>query len=413
MAADFTVFNDMLKEYYTSKSPELLASYDHPLYNLVPKTTDWGGESGKYIVPLHVERPQAVGADFATVLSNKGMAGVYDRFEMGRKKKYGFAQLDRLTMLASMKSPKAFLKLYTAEVNGTLSQIGADIAWNLYRDATGKRGTVGSISTTTITLDKRTDVVGFSVGMKCVFTDGGSAAGAAQAGTSTLTGDYEITAINRSTGVLTFDTDLAALGVAATDHIHRDGDIVSYGTYLGIEGLSAHIPETAPSSGTFQGVDWTVDTDRLAGLRLAAASSTIEDALVDGGMRLKEAGKKVTHAFMNPYDGGRLIKELGAKVQHDKVKSPGKASVSFDAIKVYTPAGTVPVVFDADCPRDTIWMLNLNTWKLVSTNAAPHIFDNDVRMLRESNSDAYEVRCGAYLNLACNDPGSNLRIDLD
>lgn len=412
MAADLTVFNDMLKEYYAGPTPEYLGYKNHPLLAMVKKKTDWGGQASKYIIPLHLERPQAVANDFSTALGNKG-SGTYERFEMGRKKKYGFAQLDRLALLASMKEPKAFLKLYTSEVNGVLGQISADIAWSLYREASGKRATVGSVSTTAVTLANRAEVVGFNVGMKCIFSDAGGVPGAGAAGTSSLTGDYTITAINRSTGVLTFDTDLGALGVTTGDHVHRDGDIVSAGTNIGIEGLESHIPETAPTSGTFQGVDWTVDTDRLAGLRVDGSALTIEESLIDAGMRLKEMGKRPTHVFMNPVRFGQLVKELGAKVQHDKVKAPGKASLGFDAIRVYTPAGTLPVIPDADCPHDVIWVLDMKTWVLASTGPVPHIFNDDVRMLRSATADEYEVRCGAYLNLGCHDPGANLRIDLD
>lgn len=409
MAADLTIYNDMLEEYYAGPAPKYLGYKDHPLLAMIPKATNWGGQENKYIVKLWVERPQAVANDFTTALANKG-SGVYDRFEMGRKKKYGFAQLDRLALLATAQKPKAFMSLYTAEVDGVIAQMRADIAWGLYRASHAKRGTIGSISTTTITLANRTEVVGFNVGMKIVASDT-----TADPGVTALDSfeAYTITAINRSLGTLTTSVDAAAgAGWAAGDHLHRQGDIVTAGTFLGAEGLASHIPETAPTSGTFQGVDWTVDTDRLAGLRVVA-TGTIKEALIDAGMRMKEMGKSPSHIFMNPLKFGQLVKELEGTVQHDKVKAPGNASLGFDAIKVYTPAGTLPCIPDADCPYDTIWMLTLSTWKLVSVGGLPHLCDNDVRMLRSSTADEYEVRLAAYYNLACHDPGANCRIDFN
>lgn len=414
MAADLTIYNDMLQEYYAGPTPQYLGYKDHPLLAMMPKKTNWGGQESKYIIPLHIETPQAVANDFATALANKGN-GTYDRFEMGRKKKYGFAQLDRLALLASAQNPKAFMKLYTAEVDGTIAQMRRDIAWGLYRNSHAKRATVGSFSagaSSTITLSDRTEVVGFSVGMRIVFSDAGSAPGVAYTTGSAFVA-YPITAINRSTGVLTVTGNVTSgSSLANGDHIHREGDIAAVGTFLGAEGLGDHIPQTAPSSGTFQGVDWTVDTDRLAGLRLDGSALTIEEALIEAGMRLKEAGKSPSHIFMNPTKFGQLVKELGSKVQHDKVKAPGAASLGFDAVKVYTPAGTLPVIPDADCPYNQIWVLSMKTWTLASVGQLPQLADDDVRMLRSSTADEYEVRLAAYYNLGCSDPGANLRIDL-
>lgn len=422
MVANLTTFNDMLKEYYAGPKPELLAYKDHPLLAMMPKSETWGGQENKYIIPLHVRAAQAVANDFATALANKG-EGLYDRFEMGRKKKYGFAQLDRLALLASMQDPKAFLKLYTTEVNGVMEQMGADIAWNLYRNSHGARGriagTTGAFTNvaeaagdTTITLRDRSEIVGFEVGMKVVFSLGSAAPGVTAVHSFAA---YTISAVDRSAGTLFFDgaTLNTTSGVQNADWIHRQGDIVTAGTFIGIEGLDDHIPEAAPTSTLFQGVNRSVDTDRLGGLRISASSSSITDALVDGGMRLKEAGKAPDRIFMNPVRGGQLIKELGSNIVHDKVKAPGKASLGFDAIKVYTPAGTLPVVFDADCPQDVIWVLKMSTWKLASVKKMPHIADDDVTMLRSATADEYEVRLAAYGNLGCHDPGANLRIDLD
>lgn len=415
MTLNISEFEPMLKEYYAGPTPELLAYKNHPLLAMLKKRTDWGGQENKYVIPLWIETAQAVAADFSTALANKGQ-GTYDRFEMGRKNKYGFAQLDRLTMKASMKSPKAFLRAFTAEVDGVMSQLGRDTAWNIYRGGHGKRATVGSLSegggNTTLTLANRADVVGFSVGMTVVASDSAADPGVTAVDTFTA---RTIDAIDRSAGTLTFTGELlATAGWATGDHIHREGDIVTAGTFIGIEGLDDHIPETAPTAGdSFQSVDRSVDTDRLAGLRIDGSSLTIEEGLIEAGTRLFEMGKNPTHVFMNPVRYGQLIKELGSKVVHDKVKAPGKASLGFDGIKVYTPAGTLPCLPDPDCPQDVVWVLDMKTWVLASTGPYPELFDDDVRMLRSATADEYEVRMGGYGNLGCHDPGANCRIDLD
>ena len=420
MTLSYSEFNPMLKEYYTPRRVELLAYKDHPLLAMVPKQEDWGGRDGSgtgYIIPIWHGSAQATGANFTVALANKGQ-GQYDRFEMSKKTRYGFAQLDRMTMKASMKSPTAFLKAFSAEVDGIKSQLGRDTARSLYRQGRGHIGTVGSEAGAVITLSNRADIVNFELGMVVVFSDAGSAVGAAEAGASawaTASNRYTVDAVNRSAGTVTFtgQTPAATSGVAAGDFLHRYGDITVAGTYIDIEGLEAHFPETAPTSGdSFQGVDRSADTDRLAGVRVDASALTIEEGLIDAGTRLREMGKRPDRIFMNPVRFGQLVKEMSGRIIHDKVKAPGAASLGFKTIKAFTPAGDIDVVSDPDCPHDVAWMLTMNTLKLATTGAYPQIADEDSVMLRSATADEYEVRLAAYGNLGCHDPGANARIAL-
>ena len=418
MSLVISEFNPMLKEYYTSRQVEELAYNDHPLLAMIRKEEDWGGRDGAYTMPAWLTSTQAVGADFTTAINNKGN-GVYLRFQMGQRKRYAFAQLDRLVMKASMKSPKAFLKAYTAEVNGALNQYGRDLAWNVYRSETGKRGTLGAISfdgtNNLLTLSNRADVVGFEVGMKLKLSDGASAAGTVARDAFTDRG--AISAIDRSAGVLTIPgpTDLTGIADAytANDHIHRDADIVTAGTFICVQGLDDHIPATAPAAGdSFQGVDRSQDTDRLAGIRVDGTSLTMSEAFIDAGQRLREAGRRPSHIFCNPVRFGQLVKETESKVVRDKVKSPSGATIGFDTISVYTPAGVLPVVSDPDCPHDTAWMLNVKELVLASTGKMPEIAKEDTEMLRAATLDEYEVRIAGYGNLGIFDGGAHARISL-
>ena len=58
-------------------------------------------------------------------------------------------------------------------------------------------------------------------------------------------------------------------------------------------------------------------------------------------------------------------------------------------------------------------MLSMSFWKLYSLGKCPKILDSDgLRMLRESNADAVEVRVGYYAQLGCRAPGFNATIAL-
>ena len=332
---------------------------------------------------------------------------------MQKKKRYGFAQLDRLVMKASMKSPTAFLKAFSAEVDGIKSQLGRDTARALYRDGTGLVGTVGSEVGDTITLSNRSDVVNFELGMKVVFSSDG---GASALGTwSNASDQFTVDAIDRSAGTVTFtgQDPNATVSAVAGSTMHRYGDITAAGTYLDIEGLEAHIPATAPtSSDSFQGVDRSADTDRLAGVRVDASALTIEEGLIEAGQRMDEMGRSPDLILMNPTRMGQLIKEMSGTIVRDKVKAPGAASLGFKSIKAFTPAGDIDVVSDPNCPSDVAWMLTRSSWLFATTGAYPQIADEDSVMIRSSVADEYEVRLAGYGNLGCHDPSANCRIAL-
>lgn len=412
MTLNYSDFDPMLKEYYSSRRVELLAMRKHPLLALIPKVENWGGNEDTFKIPKWLTSAQAVGADFDAALAQKGR-GNYLRSSMTKRKRYGFAQLDRLTMKASMKDPKAFMTAFTAEVNGIKSQMGRATAANLYRNDTGLRGTVGAEAGAVITLEDREEHVNFEVGQIYVFSSDG---GTTERGTWSLAlHQYTLDAIDRTAGTLTFtgQDPGATSSVVAGDTIHRYGAIVTGGSFIDIQGLEDHIPKVAPTAGdSFQGIDRSVDTDRLAGLRLDGSSLSIEEALMDGGQRLAEVGKEVDKVFMNPAIFNQLQKELTTRVIHDKVKSPRNASIAFPSIKLLTAGGEVDIVPDADCQANVIWMLNMKSWVLATTGTYPQIADEDVTMLRAQNADAYEVRIAGYGNLGCYDAGSNLRIDL-
>ena len=410
MAADLTIYNDMLQEYYAARPRSTWGYKDHPLLAMIPKKTNWGGQASKYIIPLHVETLQAVANDFdrAREQGQRHLRPVRD----GPEEEVRLRPARPSALLASAQNPKASAKLYTAEVDGTIAQMRRDIAWGLYRNSHAKRGTVGSFSagsSSTITLADRTEVVGFSVGMRIVF---GRGLGPRRRlhdrlGVRRLP-DHGDQPLDRRPDRHR-QRHLERGARERRPHPPR-GRHRGRGTFLGAEGLGDHPPDRAQLR-HLPGRRLTVDTDRLAGLRLDGSALTIEEALIEAGMRLRRRASPPAHLLHEPDQVRPAVKELGSKVQHDKVKAPGAASVGFDAIKVYTPAGTLPVIPDADCPYDQIWVLTMKTWTLASVGMLPQLADDDVRMLRSSTADEYEVRLAAYYNLGCSDPGANLRID--
>jgi len=92
------------------------------------------------------------------------------------------------------------------------------------------------------------------------------------------------------------------------------------------------------------------------------------------------------------------------------VQAPGELGIGFDSVSVRTPAGSVRVVSDHQCPKGTGFLLDMKTWKLYSTRSAPHMVDEAGKFLRSHSADSYKVELAAYLQLGCDAPGRNARL---
>ena len=78
-----------------------------------------------------------------------------------------------------------------------------------------------------------------------------------------------------------------------------------------------------------------------------------------------------------------------------------------------SPAGLLKIYSDHNCPMNTAYMLQMDTWTLKTLGQAPRIIDFDgMKGLREANSDGVEYRWGYYGNVLCKAPGFNARVAL-
>jgi hypothetical protein len=217
---------------------------------------------------------------------------------------------------------------------------------------------------------------------------------------------FEILNVDRVNGVLTLEGDHAvASTIAANDYIFVSGD-----RGLGISGLEAWVPYTAPTSTPFFGVDRSVDT-RLGGLRKDGSALPIEEALIDADTMVAREGFAMDHYFMSHKKLGELKKALGSKVQYVDLKA--NASVSFRGVMVDGARGPIKCVADQSCPDNRIYGLKLDAWKLYSLGQAVRVLDTDgLQMLRQASDDGVEVRYGFYGNLGCKAPGANIVINV-
>lgn len=405
MALDLTAFDAALKVHYTDERIENMVYADNPLYALVGKYENFGGKN--LPVPLIYGNPQGRSADFSQA-QTRGAAtsSKLDDFILTRVKDYSIATIDNETMLASEGSENAWLEAATVEIDGAINAISRAHAVYMYRDGWGAIGTIGSISSNTITLGNADDVTNFELDMVLV--------AAASASSGNLRGSSPgdsciVTAIDRSVGTVTVDS-LPGTFQAGDSLIIKGDRQYTASTRQKMSGLEAWCPSSAPSSSSFFGVDRTVDVTRLAGLRVDGTAKPIEEVLIDAAMLVGREGRKLTHYFMNFSKYGQLEKALGSKVQYLDLKM---GEVAFRGIQINGPKGPINVVPDQNCQSNRIFGAELSLLKLYSLGKAVRTLDTDgLQMLRRASADGVEVRMGGYLQMGCKGPAGLVNIQV-
>lgn len=388
----------ILKTIYPSGLPKDATYKDNPLLALMPKATDFYGEDAK--APLKYAPNAGRSSTFSTAQSNssnvKNVA-----FRYTRNSDYAVARITNELILASKNNGGAFISALKQEIDSAQLNITNSAAQAMYGNGSGVIGQLAASTTlasTTLPLRSPDDVVFFEVGYKIKLS-------ATNGGGSVKAGVLTVTAIDRETGVLTVDQNISTAIATATvnDFISIEGDYDSK-----MKGLSAWIPQVAPTSGdNFFGVDRSLDVTRLAGFRGDLSSLPIEEALIQGGMKIGRDGGKVDHVFMSFQKYADLTKSLGSKVQYVDVIAKD-ANIGFQGVKVNLGKSIATVIPDRNCPENQMKMLQLDSWKLHSLEGMPMILDMDgLKMLRVSNDDAAEIRVGYYAQIACNWPGAN------
>jgi len=405
---DLASMNAALKELYDGQVVENLVYADNPFLAMVPKKTDFGGKYKP--IPIITGASQGRSSTFANAQTNQSAVQI-ESFLLTRKSDYSIATIDNQTMLASATDKMSFLEGSKIVIDGAIRSITLSLASSLFRSGTGSIGSIatGGITSGVITLADPNSVVQFEVNMvlQANATDGGTPRAAL---------GYVI-AVNRSAGTVTVSaTGLG--GAAGSPAAWAAGDflLVQGDVNAKVSGLQAWLPATAPtSSDSFYGVNRSVDTVRLAGVRYDGSAQPIEEALVDGSSLIAREGGKPGIAVMSYASYAALEKALGAKVQYVDMQGKAEhANIAFRGIMVNGANTMIKCFPDRNCPSQTAFLLQMDTWCLNSLGDAPQIlrYGDGLEMLRVANADAGEVRVGYYANLACQAPGWSGQLSL-
>lgn len=407
-----SIFTPYLKNMWHKGRVIDMAARKMPFYGMLRKTTDFYGEDRK--VTVKYVNPMGRSATFSKTQDN-AKAGRAVRFTVTRKSNYGTCFLNSETIEASQNNVGALYKALDEELEGTMQNLLQDLQIDLCSHGGGTRGqidtpvTPGGADLDYIPLDKPRDVRRFEVNqvLKCGTTNGTTAT-TFRSTPATAT----IVKIDRSAGRLYFAAGtFTGTNWAADDYLSVDGDIDAT-SLLGkkIKGLAAWLPYTAPSSGeSFNGIDRTTDTDRLAGLRRDLSTMTLENGIVTLASDISEAGGDPDIALISPRQFANLEISLGSKVRYDKASGTGDmAKYGWKAINIATDNGDVKVVADRGMPDERLYVLTMGSWEFSTLGEAPKAIQHDGnKILRVSNADDVEFRAVYRGDLLCDAPGHN------
>lgn len=405
-ALDATSFGPILKDLYTDERIWSLTYKDNPFLKWIAKFKKFTGK--RMPIPIKYGSPVGTGHTFATAQANI-VASKYTDFFLTRAKDYGFIQIDHETLLAAKDDPGAFLRAKEPEIDGLLESMGRRMAIEMYGNGSGMKGQVDAavvLASTLIPLANVSTVTNFEVDQIIKFASDNPATGVVGAGVRA--GRLQIKKVDRDAGTLTVDQNISAgIGAAAAgDFIYIEGDY-----QLAATGLEGWLPVTAPTAGdAFFGVDRSVDTTRLAGVRYDAnaAGDSPVDGLVKLLSKIKRNGGRPDIVFCSPSYWTAVELELGPKTHYYDPKEEAVAGLGFSAIRINYEGGSVPLVSDINCPNNRVYALQKNTLETYQLGEAPSIFDTDgLAMLRAGNADALNVQCYGYWNLGVRAPGMN------
>lgn len=430
-SVSFSDITAILKELVDDEYEDLIVAEEAAI-GLLPKNTNGGGKYRR--LPFAFGTTTGIGTTFSGALASKGPA-TRGEWQINWVDLYSLLSIDRkAAKLAMGDGPRAFVDLIDDELR--LSQKGYAKMLQAYIFGNGG-GALGEIEsgagTATITLTDRSSLSFFEKGMWIAGSTDDGGIESPQAG---LIGNpQKIGTVNRQTRQLT-----VASGVWDPIAFANGNFIFLRESYANaIAGFAGWLPLTPPSSAPWFGVDRTQD-DRLFGMiRIGdpAEDSTLTKFIMSLMMDVAMEGGRPDCGICSYKAYTQILKQLDSKgfyvypPNSAKAKAPSmsdmygqstremasysngsvSATAGFSGISIIAHAGQIPFYPSRNCPTNTIYLLQKDTWMLQTVDDPLGSYldygDDDDKFARHTQQDAMEARIGNYLNMFCTAPKYN------
>ena len=415
-----TTFYALMKERYMDSSiVERLVYPDNPLLAKLQKIGDTEMVGDTMPVPIFTALPQGLSAGFTTAQTNAGLTSgntTSNKWAITAGDYFGVIYIGDKVIMASRTNKGAFLANKEVEMDGLLEQAGENMSVYLWGNGGQAIGRRLSINGNDVTLSSDIDAQNFEVGMnlKASPNDGSTSTDSQRGGTAAT-----LTAVNRSTGVITATTYGNITSFADGDYLFREGDFFGDQGTIVIRGVQSFITatDTPPALWGVSAATRATDPQRYAGCRLptsVVAGKTYEERIkillswMAGRFKVKTSGLV---GYMNGEDFQVLESLMATKgirpLEDDSTK------FGFSRIDIQTAAGRIPIICDRHCPKGTFFVLRMDDWGISSMGELLHWQNGDgMQILRVYNSTNYEARVISYPLLYNRAPKNSGRVPL-
>lgn len=343
-----TVVSNILKEVYEDKLRDQLQSEVMTLQRIERTTEGVTSEvGGKYVVfPIRTRRNHGIGARNENEALPNPKSQKYASARVQLAYLYGAASLTGQTMELAEKNFQAFASALQQELDGLRQTLSKDMNRQVYGSSAGVLATVTADGANTVTV-ATTDMQYLELGMQIDIYDA--------TGVTPKVQNREITAINTSTGVVTYD---GADGTAvATDIIVRAGSV---------NRETIGLKQIVNNTGTLYNVDPTVEPVWKS---VVNANGGVDRALSEGLMikmidDIRTNGGRTTvifttlgvrRAYFNLLSQQRRFQTGGGAVDF---------AGGFKGLAFTTDWGDIPVMSDFDCQPKRMYFVNEKELKL-------------------------------------------------
>lgn len=425
-----------LKELYSDDAwvMKTLILNNNPALAIIEKDETPMGIGGKYFtVPVLAAGGGGRSANFGQAQTSQS-APLTPEFQVTKVNNYSLFTITGEFLRASAESIGAFMPGMETNVKSAFAVLGNDLAFSLFGDGSGTRGTYGlgsgSITSGVITLDNPQNAMFFYPGMQLVSfsisgltpTQSTSAAIGYVIASDTAAGTVTVSATSGgAAGTPTnWSTSFPYLAVAGDVNFVSNG--LSSANMLKWAGFQSWIPATAPgSSDSFFNVNRSVLPSTLAGFRFTGTGESIQDALIDAVNQLNAQATPAgtpDFIFTNPTSYQALVKQLTSQGVYQMVKAKinEEVSISFKSLVLPTGTGEINIIQDRNCPPQAAFIITSKTWKIRSLGKLTQFLTwpgaYDQIGIPVPGQDAVQCQLVSYSNVTCNAPAANAYVSL-
>jgi hypothetical protein len=408
-------FDAVIKERYEDASiVEELIYPENPFLEKLRKNGDTDMVGDVMPVPIMYGNPQGVSGSFSNAQTNNS-ASKAAKFAIEAGDYFGTVRIGEKVLMATRTNQGAFLENKRTEIDGLWETAGENLSIYSWGNGGQALGRIGSLNSTTITLEDTSQIANFEIDMLVVASDNDGATS-----TDALRDSADqtiITGVNRNTGVLTLTTgDISA--IAAGDYLFREGDFFGDTATVVIKGVQSFITATdaPPALWGISAATRLTDPQRFAGCRVPAADlagKTYEERIktLISRMKGRYKAKMPTAGFMHPEDFDVLQTLMAARGQRDLNKD--ESQFGFASISVAVAGGHLPIYCDRHCPKGHFFAFRMEDFWMSSMGELLYPQSGDsLQILRVYNSTDYEYRLISHPLLACRAPKNSGRVPL-